>query len=396
MRYQPLLFVGLSLAAAACTGATPTPTPGDASGLTTPTPVHDRVAPDPNAVPSVDTTKRTVELEDVVFDTFDGSFVRLSDADSTTVRRLRDLIRPIYNPEYDTVGAARSWLSDDDRVIGVAVDEGAFAYPVRTLVFREIVNEQFGGTPVAVTFCPLCVSGVVFDRRVDGRTLLFGNTSALYDNDMVMYDHETGSYWHQVSGRAIVGELAGAAMDLVPSLIATFAEWRALHPDTRVLSNAKAQLARSPDPSERMKAAANQGRFAFPVTEQATSDRRLPLGAEVLEVLVGGEAKAYALADVRKAPANDRVGGRPVVVFGSDDAIAAYVASVNGRELTFEAAPSSAFTAFADRETGRTWDLAGRATAGELEGVSLELVPARRGLWFAIAGSRPGVARFER
>ena len=392
MRSKLLLVAGLSLAAAACNGATPVAAPQDASGLTTPTPARARVTPDLDAVPPVDTSSHVIDLDDVVFDTFDGDYVALSRAEPSTIRRLRDAIRPIYNPAYDTAEEARAWLADGDRVIGVTAGGGAYAYPVRTLVFREIVNEVLDGVPVAVTFCPLCVSGVVFDRRVDGRTLLLGNTSALYDNDMVMYDHQTGSYWHQVSGRAIVGELSGASMDLVPSMMATFAEWRALYPETLVLSNAKARVARSSDPSAQVKAAVNRGRFAFPISEQATSDRRLPLGAEVLVVLLAGEEKAYALLDVAAGPANDQVGGAPVVVFGSGDAMAAYVARVGGRELTFVAADDGAFT---DRETGSTWDLGGSATAGPLEGASLTLIAARRALWFAIAGSNPGVALYE-
>ncbi len=393
MRSKFLLVAGLSLAAAACTGATPTATPHVASGLTTPIPTRERAVPDLDAVPPVDTTAHVVALDDIVFDTFDGSFVPLSQAEAPTIRRLRDAIRPIYNPEYETAEEARAWLADGDRVIGVTAGDGAYAYPVKTLVFREIVNEELDGVPTVVTFCPLCVSGVVFDRRVDGRTLLFGNTSALFDNDMVMYDHQTGSYWHQVSGRAIVGELSGRSVDLVPSLMATFAEWRALYPSTLVMSTGRAQAARSSDPSERIKAAVNRGRFSFPVSEAATSDGRLPLGAEVLVVRLAGEEKAYALADVSAEPLNDHVGGQPVVVFGSGDAMAAYVARAGGRELTFVAAPDAAFT---DRETGSTWDLGGRATAGPLEGTSLTLVPARRALWFAIAGSSPGLPLFQR
>ena len=394
MRFLPSLIVGLSLAAAACTGATPTPMPREASGPTTPTPARERVAPDLGAVPALDTAKRVVELEDVVFDTFDGSFMPLSRADASTIRRLRDAIRPIYNPEYDTADEARGWLADADRVIGLAAGDGAFAYPIRTLVFREIVNEEIDGVPTAVTFCPLCVSGVVFDRRVDGRTLLFGNTSALYDNDMVMYDHETGSYWHQTSGRAIVGELAGVSMDVLPSLVTTFSQWRALYPGTLVLNNAKAQAARSRDPTAAIQANANAGRFSFPMSDRATRDRRLALGAEVLMIKLAGERKAYALEDVRDAPANDRVGGLPVAVFGDGDSMAAYIAKADGRELTFEAVGPGA-TTFTDRQTASVWDLAGRATSGPLTGARLTLIPASRALWFAIAGSTPDVPLYR-
>ena len=177
--------------------------------------------PDLGAVPPLDTERSTVELRDVVFDTFDGSFVRLPDADDSTIRRLRDAIKPIYEPTYEDAETAGAWLDGRDRVIGVEFDGTAYAYPIKTLSFREIVNEVFGERPVAITFCPLCASGVVFDRRVDGRTLLFGNTSALFNFDMVMYDHQTGSYWHQQSGEAIVGELAGKAMEPLPSLVTT-------------------------------------------------------------------------------------------------------------------------------------------------------------------------------
>ena len=104
MRAMLLLVAGLSLAAAACTGETPTASPHDASGLTTPTPARERVAPDLDAVPPVDTTAHTVGLEDVVFDTFDGGFVSLSRAEPSPIRRLRDALRPVSHPGYDTPG----------------------------------------------------------------------------------------------------------------------------------------------------------------------------------------------------------------------------------------------------------------------------------------------------
>lgn len=118
------------------------------------------------------------------------------------IRSLRDRIRPIDEPRYGSPDEL-PWLEDGDLVVGYVADGEAYAYPVKVLNFRELVKDELGGRPVVVTYCPLCGSGVVYDRRAADRTLLFGNTSALYEADLVMFDHETGSYWFQVAGEAI-------------------------------------------------------------------------------------------------------------------------------------------------------------------------------------------------
>ena len=90
-------------------------------------------------------------------------------------------------------------------MIGFVSKTETFAYPVKILNLHEIVNDAIDGAPVLVSYCPLCASGVVYSRKLDGQVLIFGNTSALFEPDLVMYDHQTGSYWFQVIGEAIVG-----------------------------------------------------------------------------------------------------------------------------------------------------------------------------------------------
>ena len=158
--------------------------------------------------PKVDTSIASVPLENVVFDTFNGGFIRLSEASDSAIDGLRDRIKPVYEPRYDGVEGG-NWLQDDDLVIGYISETGAFAYPVKILNLHEIVNDVIDGVPVLVSYCPLCASGVVYSRELDGRVMVFGNTSALYESDLVMYDHQTGSYWFQVIGEAIVGPLTG-------------------------------------------------------------------------------------------------------------------------------------------------------------------------------------------
>ncbi len=110
------------------------------------------------------------------------------------------------------------------------------AYPIRYFMVHEIVNDVIGGVPIAVTFCPLCNSGAVFDRRVNGQTLSFGVSGNLRKSDMVMYDRETQSWWQQAIGQAIVGDLAGAKLKHLPSWMESWGDFKTRNPDALVLA----------------------------------------------------------------------------------------------------------------------------------------------------------------
>ena len=92
-----------------------------------------------------------------------------------------------------------------------------------------------GGTPVTITYCPLCNSAIVFDRRVPPHVLDFGTTGKLRNSDLVMYDRQTESWWQQFTGEAIVGTLAGAELKLVPARLESFAQFKTRHPAGKVL-----------------------------------------------------------------------------------------------------------------------------------------------------------------
>ncbi len=110
------------------------------------------------------------------------------------------------------------------------------AYPIRYLIWHEIVNDTVAGVPVAVTFCPLCNSGITFDRRVAGRTLSFGVTGKLRNSDMIMYDRETESWWQQATGEGIVGAMTGRDLTPLPSWMESWAEFTARNPDGLVMA----------------------------------------------------------------------------------------------------------------------------------------------------------------
>ncbi|MCO4848386.1 MAG: DUF3179 domain-containing protein [Yoonia sp.] len=147
----------------------------------------------------------------------------------------KDGIPALSDPEFRNV-ADEDRLSPREPVITVEI-EGATprAYPIRYLTWHEIVNDTVGGIPVAVTFCPLCNSGITFDRRTDVGTLTFGVSGKLRNSDMVMFDRETESWWQQAIGEAIVGDLNGTELTSLPSWMESWDVFKARNPDGLVM-----------------------------------------------------------------------------------------------------------------------------------------------------------------
>jgi len=143
-------------------------------------------------------------------------------------------IPSIDDPSFVPVGEAD--LPDREPVIGFAVGDDIRAYPLRILMWHEIVNDVVGGVPVAVTFCPLCNAAMVFDRRVDDQVLEFGTTGKLRYSDLVMYDRQTESWWQQFVGEAIVGVMTGTKLKHLPARIESFAKFRQRAPNGQVLT----------------------------------------------------------------------------------------------------------------------------------------------------------------
>lgn len=123
-------------------------------------------------------------------------------------------------------------------VISVEINGEVRAYPFSILLWHEIVNDVVGEQPIAVTYCPLCNSAVVFDRRVAGKITTFGTTGKLRKSDLVMYDRATESWWQQFIGEAIIGERLGTKLERVPFRIESLAKYAERHPTGRILQPA--------------------------------------------------------------------------------------------------------------------------------------------------------------
>lgn len=134
----------------------------------------------------------------------------------------------------------------------VEIGGDARTYPIQILIWHEIANDTVGGVPVAVTFCPLCNTAIVFDWRVDTQVLDFGTTGRLRWSNLIMYDRQTESWWQQATGAGIAGEFAGAQLTFLPAAIIAWESFVASHPDGQVLSR---ETGFSPDAREEAPAA---------------------------------------------------------------------------------------------------------------------------------------------
>ena len=213
----------------------------------------------------------------------------------------KDGIPAIHDPKFKPAGS-EARIKEKEPVITLELGNApARAYPIRYLIWHEIVNDRVAGVPVAVTFCPLCNSGLSFDRRVDGRTLSFGVSGKLRHSDMVMYDRETQSWWQQAIGEAIVGDLTGEELRLLPSWMESWGQFKARNPDGLVMKQ----------PNFRR----NYGQNPYPGYDSLSkpflySGERPPHGIEPLARVVRVGPRAWPLARIRDAGALKEAGIR--------------------------------------------------------------------------------------
>lgn len=150
-----------------------------------------------------------------------------------------DTIRSLDNPKMISVAEA-DYLNDDDLVFGVSINGDAKAYPLRILGWHEMVNDVIGGVPVALAYCTLCGSGILFETQLEeGREpLVFGSTGLLYRSNKLMFDRATYSVWNHFTGEPVIGPLThtGIKLKIRPNVITSWAEWRKTNPKTTVLS----------------------------------------------------------------------------------------------------------------------------------------------------------------
>ena len=314
----------------------------------------------------------------------------------------RDRIIPIDKPSFAAVADAPDYMRAREPVIALEIGGEARAYPLAMLMWHEIVNDVVGGLPVTVTFCPLCNSAVTFDRTVDGEVLTFGTSGNLRNSDLVMWDRQTESWWQQITGEALVGELVGTRLRLIPAAIVSWETFAAEYPDGGILlrerSPSGAYVRSYDDPPYAGYDDVENSPFAF----TGEADGRLLPMARVVAIEADGVSVAYPFDFLRGTPVvNDRVGELHVVVLFDNGTLSPFLGGRGGevasgsttvfdrrlgeRVLTFEASAEGV----KDVETGSVWSRSGRAVSGPLEGSALSPVVHGNHFWFAWAVFRP-------
>lgn len=306
----------------------------------------------------------------------------------------KDGIPSIDNPKFVTLDAAREWIDPKEPVIMVEQNGEVRGYPLQILTFHEIVNDVIGGTPVAVTFCPLCYSSITFRRTIDGDPVTFGVSGLLRKSDLVMYDRRTETLWQQFTGKGIAGTLAGETLEVLPSQLVSFQQFAETHPDAKVLSRDTGYNRPYGQNPYAGYDDVDQSPFAY----DGPTDDRLPPKEKVVAVSIEDSHRGFPHSITKeKRVVHDVIADHPIVVFHVPGAVSALDAQqisdskedgttgvfdrrVDGRTLQFEYDGQGRFK---DTNTGSVWTVTGNAVEGPMAGTTLDPIP--HGDYFAFS-----------
>lgn len=288
---------------------------------------------------------------------------------------------------------AVDFLADNEPVVVLTIGDETRAYPIQILTWHEIVNDVVSGTPVSVSFCPLCNSALAFDRRLGDQILDFGTSGSLFRSNLVMYDRQTESLWIQFTGEAVVGTLTGTTLEVIPMSTVSWSDFRDAKPEALVLSQQTGftkSYGRNPYPGYDD---VNTDAFLF----DGELDERLQAKTRIVGIRRDGDAVAI-LRDLllEELVLEVEIGAGVVVVFAKSGTASALDAAevadgrdvgaigvfdpvLDGRPLSFEAVEDE----FVDTQTGSKWNILGEAVEGELAGQTLRAIEHDNSFWFA-------------
>jgi len=298
----------------------------------------------------------------------------------------KDGIPSIDNPKFSKVKDSQ-FMSDSDTVIGLEINGESKAYPIFILVWHEIVNDNVGGIPVSVTYCPLCYTNQVFERIINDQEVEFGTSGKLYNSNLLMYDRLTESYWSQALGMAVKGELSGYQLNLIPFDVITWGDWKSLHPETLVLTTDTGHIrSYATDPYGSYY---SEPRIMFPV--EHSDDRLHPK-----EIIIGFSQddvyKAYKQNDIESnIIINDFIGETPIMLVSLfSENSRAFERTMDDQILDFVYTDGKIF----DTQTNSEWNYDGLSISGEYEENQLKRMPLEPGFWFEWVAFHPNTELF--
>jgi hypothetical protein len=205
----------------------------------------------------------------------------------------KDGIPSIDNPKFVSVAEADEWIYDNELVLALEYKGRKRVYPLQIMVWHEIVNDWIEKEPLLITYCPLCGSGIAYERKINEEAVEFGTSGKLYNSNLVMYDRKTESYWTQIDGIAIAGELTGMELKEISIDTVPWREWKKEHPESEVLSQDTGfsrQYGRDPYGSYY-----EDSFIWFPVEN---TDKRIHPKTVIFGIEIDGEYKAYMEEDL--------------------------------------------------------------------------------------------------
>ena len=343
---------------------------------------HPEVAPHPSYRPLklryfANTDPNFLQFFDPKFTSRDKMKIRFEEITWGGVKV--DGIPSLDNPKLIEAKDA-DYLLGTDLVFGVAINGDVRAYPLRIMGWHEMFNEVIGGVPVALAYCTLCGSGILFETAIDGREkpLIFGSSGFLYRSNKLMFDRETNSLWNQFTGEPVGGPLVdeGIKLKIRPVAITSWERWKAQNPDTKVLSVETGHF-RDYGSGVVYKEYFSSPDLMFPtiVRDESVLKRK----DYVFGIREFGAAKAWALEAFRKEPViNDTVGQTKVVLVG--DADTRTVRAYQRNDQTFTQGENGTLSG-----PGGAWSVEEGLLKGP-SGEKLARVPGHISYWFAWDG----------
>jgi hypothetical protein len=305
-----------------------------------------------------------------------ATLVTLAVSMGTHVNIFEQMFHPYIGPVF--ASAAESPIAPTDKLLSVTIAGETHAFPIRTMGYHHIVNDTLANIPIAATYCTLCHTGILYDRRLNGRTLYF-NLAGINNGNALLRDRETGSIWQQSTGEAVFGPLKGQRLTVIPSDELTFALWQKERPNGLIL-RPDAAYAALYDPADWE---THIARTHVVVDTSATGIEPHTL---MLGLTLDGESKAFPIDSILTAHVvEDHIAGRPVMLVHGPDgtSIRAFDPRLPGSPQTLHFAyASDGSVLMSERETGSSWGFDGCAAAGPMTGKCLPQLEAHKTYWF--------------
>ncbi len=250
----------------------------------------------------------------------------------------KDGIPSIDNPLFVSSAEANLWIEDNELVLALEYKNTTRIYPLQIMVWHEIVNDEIEGDPILITYCPLCGSGIAYESKIeiDGvkQTSEFGTSGKLYNSNLIMYDRLTDSYWTQIDGLAVVGELTGQELKAISIDTVSWREWKNSEnfEKSEVLSkNTGFSRSYGQDPY------GSYYEDSFLIFPVENNDNRIHPKTPVLGIEINNEFKAYKEQDVKDLKIiEDEVSGVKIRLQAKDSGIITIINIETDEEIVKE------------------------------------------------------------